>query len=77
MPDIKGLDEEFIPYKHYIPYEFGDFKDLKNKIKYYIRHNSEREEIRKQGFEYCKANHTYTKRVEQIIGILNQNGLLI
>ena len=77
MPDIKGLDEEFTPYKHYVPYEFGNFKDLETKIKFYLKNRNERETIRQQGFEYCKENHTYAKRVEQIIAILNQNGLLI
>ena len=67
MPDIEGLDKEFIPYKHYIPYKKLDLLDLKDKIDYYLKHDEEREQIRREGFEFCKANYTYKNRVEEII----------
>lgn len=67
MPDIEGLDKEFIPFKHYIPYKQLDLIDLKDKVDYYLIHDKEREQIRKDGFEFCRANYTYKKRVEEII----------
>jgi len=67
MPDIPGLDEEFTPFKHYVPYEFNNFDDLRKKIDYYLTHKDEREYIRQEGFEYCKENYTYKQRLEVII----------
>jgi len=67
FPEVIGLDAEFERYKHYIPYTVGDWDGLKEKIEYYLSHDNERNAIRMAGFEHCKANHTYTKRCEELI----------
>jgi len=75
-PMIKGLDKEFIPYKHFIPYQYGDFKGLKEKIDYFLHKDEEREKIRRAGFEYCKKYHTYQIRTKQLIETLENEGII-
>lgn len=67
MPYISGLDDYFEDGKHLVFYEFGDFKDLKSKIDFYLSNDEAREYIRKQGHELVKNNHTYEDRWEEIL----------
>jgi spore maturation protein CgeB len=41
---------------------YTDAHDLADKIKYYLRHDRERERIRKAGYERCLRDHTWQKR---------------
>lgn len=66
-PKVEGLDEEFEPYKHYIPFERGNFEQIKEIVDYYISHDKEREKIRLAGFNFCKANYTYTLRCRNLL----------
>lgn len=43
---------------------YTDGQDLADKIKYYLRHDSEREKIRQAGYERCLREHTWRKRFE-------------
>jgi spore maturation protein CgeB len=43
---------------------YTDAQDLADKIKYYLRHDGERERIRKAGYERCVRDHTWRKRFE-------------
>lgn len=72
MPDIEGLDKEFTPFRHYIPYRFDDFEDLADKIGYYLNHSEEREYVRQEGFNYCK-NYTYKHRVKVILDYVRES----
>lgn len=69
-PMIEGLDKEYTPYKHFVPYEYNDFKGLFEKIDYFIRNEKERREIAKAGFEYTKQNHTLVNRVKQLLELI-------
>lgn len=69
-PYIEGMEEHFEDGKHLIFYEYGDFNDLNFKINYYLENDTEREAIRKAGFEHVKKNHTYTNRWRTIISEL-------
>lgn len=69
-PDVPGLEEEFEYYKHFIPYTLGDFEGLRKKIDYYLANDSERESIRRAGFEFTKQNYTYTKRCERLLQVV-------
>lgn len=75
-PRVPGLDKEFTPYKHFIPYDLGNFEQLREIIDYYLEHDEEREKIRMAGFEYCRKHHTYQNRVKEMIkeidGLLKQ-----
>lgn len=66
-PYIKGMEEHFEDKKHLVFYEFNNFEDLDSKIDYYLENATEREQIRKQGFEHVKENHTYKNRWQTII----------
>lgn len=71
FPDIPGLSNDFIPYKHFVPYEIGKWDDLRKKINFYLTHDDEREKIRRQGFEHVRKKHTYTVRCEELIKIVS------
>lgn len=75
-PRVAGLGDEFIYHKHIIPYDFGNFGQLKEIIDYYLSHEEEREKVRMAGFEHCKANHTYKHRVSQMLEVLEKEKIL-
>jgi hypothetical protein len=75
-PRVPGMEKQFTPYKHFIPYEYGDFKTLKEIIDYYIEHDDEREPIKQAAFEYVKENHTYKNLAQKIIKTLQENGAI-
>lgn len=72
-PKVEGLEKEFEPYKHFIPFDRGNFEQIKEIIDYFITHKKEREKIRLAGHEFCKENYTYTLRcktlLQKVIGI--------
>lgn len=43
---------------------YTDKDDLVDKIKYYLKHDKERERIRKAGYERCLKDHSWHKRFE-------------
>jgi spore maturation protein CgeB len=59
-----NLDEYFVPGKEITL--FSDIVDLKDKIKYYLNHDEERENIRQAGFRRTLNDHTYEKRLYNI-----------
>lgn len=67
MPYIQGMEIEFEDGKHLVNYEYGDFKQLKYLIDYYLDNPKEREVIRKAGHEHVKNNYTYTHRWQTIL----------
>lgn len=75
-PKVFGMGDEFNDREHLVFYEFGDFKGLKEKIDYYLEHDSEREKIRRQGHEFVKNNCTYTNRLQEMFEILRTEGAL-
>jgi len=66
-PYIQGMEREFEDKKHLVFYEYGNFKQLKELIDYYLKNDSEREAIRKSGHELVKQNYTYKNRWQQIL----------
>jgi len=71
-PAIEGLEKEFKYYKHFVPFEYGNFDDLKKKIEYYLEHNKTRENIRKSGFKFCKKNHNFKSRCIKLLETINE-----
>jgi spore maturation protein CgeB len=47
--------------------------DLKEKARYYLSHEEEREAIAKAGMEHTLANHTYLHRAKKILEVINGN----
>lgn len=67
MPETRGLREEF---PDLVTYQYNDFKELEEKIVYYIEHPKEREENMLKNFKRCVTNFTYQKRVESILNTI-------
>ena len=66
-PYVSGMEKEFEDKKHLVFYEYGNLKQLKELIDYYLTHEEEREEIRKAGHELVKNNYTYRHRWQHIL----------
>lgn len=71
-PEVEGLDKEFTPFKHFVPFERDNFDQLTELIDYFLIHDKERERIRLEGHKYCKENYTYKHRVQEFINLLNE-----
>lgn len=69
MPFIQGMEQYFEDGKHLVFYEFGDFKQLKFLIDFYIENDEAREAIRKAGHKLVKDNHTYKHRWQEILEV--------
>ena len=54
--------------KHLVIYD--NFDDCCDKIKYYLRHEKEREKIAEAGHAHALRNHTYEQRAKQLIKII-------
>ena len=70
-PQVEGLENDYIPYKHYIPYPFGNWDKLKEKIDYFLPREKEREAIALAGMEHTKNNHTLVHRCRQLLDVVN------
>jgi len=66
-PYVTGMEKEFEDKKHLVFYEYGNFEQLKELIDYYIKHDEEREAIRKAGHELVKSKYTYKNRWQHIL----------
>ena len=66
-PYVSGMEREFEDKKHLVFYEYGNFKQLKKLIDYYLEHDEEREAIRVAGHELVKQNYTYKNRWQEIL----------
>jgi Glycosyl transferases group 1 len=75
-PYVAGITDYFVDRKEVVLYGYDNFVQLKNMIDYYLEHGDEREAIRLSGHERTKRDHTYTKRMEQMLGVLYQEGIL-
>ena len=51
---------------------YNDFKDLKDKINYYLKHDNEREEIAKNGMNFVRKNHSNAKRIQEMTEIIQK-----
>jgi len=66
--EVEGLKAE---YPHLVTYN-GTMADLKNKIKYYLQHDKEREKIRQQNFQWVKDRYTMDKKCAELLNYVNQ-----
>ena len=69
FPKVEGLDKEYEPYKHYIPYKMLNLEGLKEKIDYFLNNKEKRIEISNAALEYTKNKHTLTHRANQLLKI--------
>lgn len=67
MPWIRGLAEMLIDGEHCRYYPPGDHAELIRLIDHYLAHDDERERIRKAGMEHVAQEHTYARRMDDIL----------
>ncbi len=68
--DIEGLNEEYEPYKHFIPFKFYGFASLGEKIEHFLKHQEERIKISETAMEYTREHHTLINRCKQFLDII-------
>jgi spore maturation protein CgeB len=67
QPDVKTLFEDG---KHIVV--FKDAKDLRDKLNYYLAHDAEREAIAAGGYSEVVKKHTYRRRIEEMISVIER-----
>lgn len=55
---------------HYV--SFTDLDDLKAKTTYYLTHEEERQKIAEAGTRECRTNHTFKKRVQELVRLIEK-----
>jgi len=67
MPKIKRMmyDWESLPV-----YDWGNFEQLEEMIKYYLEHKTQREAIRDENQKVTSEHHTYVNRAKTILNIV-------
>jgi hypothetical protein len=71
-PYIPGITDLFVDRKELVLYSLDNFVQLKNLIDYYLVNDEEREAIRLAGHERTKRDHTYTCRMRQMLGVIDE-----
>ena len=61
------LEDFFEIGKEIITFEFGEIEDMREKLSWYIAHESEREKVAKAGYERGRKQHTFSARINQIL----------
>lgn len=65
-----GIEQFFIPNEEMVFY--NNLDDLIGKVDYYLRHDDARREILRRGKERVQRDHTYSRRIPQIIDTLKK-----
>ena len=68
--ETPGLAQLFDIGKHLVTY--SNYDECVEKIRHYLRHPEEREEIAIAGHEHCKKNHSETARAKQLLDIIRE-----
>lgn len=63
------LFQFFVPDEDFVFYEDQD--DLERKVDYYLKHDTEREQIARNGYKKIKKFHSYDLRVEEMMSYIN------
>lgn len=66
-PYVKGIEECFELGQEIVTYKYGDFRELKDKIDYYLYADQERIKIKLAGHERTKEFHTFTNRLDYML----------
>ncbi|MDR6999847.1 glycosyltransferase [Neobacillus niacini] len=56
---------------------YHNVQDLKEKIDYYLENNTEKQRIAENAYKRTMHDHTYVKRLEELIGILKKEILVV
>lgn len=66
------LEDLFEIGKEIVTFQYGDTEELRDKLSWYIAHDSEREKIAHAGYERGQKQHTFTARVKQIFDMVRK-----
>lgn len=69
-PYIEGVTELFPESLRKLFYQFGELRELDEKIDYYLTHPVEREALRLVGHEFVKSSQTYTQRLQRLLDVI-------
>lgn len=61
------LEELFVIDKEIVTFKYGNLEEVRDKLKWYIKHDDEREKIAMAGHQRGQKSHTLKHRIEQII----------
>lgn len=75
-PYVPGIEAHFEPGVHFASWNAGDWDRLGEDIDYFLDHPERREEIRHAGREHTLAHHTYDVRMNQLVDLLLERGML-
>lgn len=75
-PHVPGIEDYYTDGEHLVLYELGNFGQLKELIEYYVANDAARNVIAAAGKAHVMQNHTYERRVEQVIAALQDRSLL-
>lgn len=67
------LEELFEIGKEIVTFEYGDVSGFRDKLRWYLSHDDEREKIAQAGYERSRKQHTFSARVKQIFKIIQNN----
>lgn len=71
---LSNFQEDFLDY--FIPGEdfdyYSSYEDLMEKAEYYLSHEKERQEIARNGYEKVKQYHSFQKRLDIILNVLEE-----
>ena len=70
-PFVEGIDKEYKDGDHFITYKSGDFKDLYDKMEYFLKNDIQRQKIADEGMKYTMENHTLMNRAKQVMDIIS------
>jgi spore maturation protein CgeB len=59
--------------KEIITFEYGNLDEMRDKLAWYLSHDNEREKIARTGCERGRKDHTFRRRVEQILDIIRKD----
>lgn len=68
---VEGMEEDYTPGEHFVPYNLYDFDALKTKIDYYLDRPEEREQISQAAMEHTINHHTLQHRCQQLLASIS------
>ena len=66
------LENMFDIGKEIVTFEFKNMGDFREKLKWYISHEAERQKIAKAGYERGRKQHTFAERIKSILDIVRK-----
>lgn len=69
-PFVKGIEDYYVDKQDLLLYHRGDFDKLGSLIDYYLYHDQERNEIKRNGMLKTKQNHTFDNVIEEMFRIM-------